>query len=570
MSKNETAKTVSGKKKLLYAADQTPPAGPLIFSSLQHMLLALSLGMALPISVARACGLDLTHSSALLAAALFAMGFATVLQTIPGRFLGSGKQSISTCDSAAISASILAAEIGGIPLVLGMTIFGCLVRFVLGSFAFRMRKLFPPEVTGTMVFILGINLVPTGFKYFLGAADAAGNYDPMHILVAGLTLLFMLAAALFIKPLKPYTALAGIAFGYIVSAVTGIFDLSSFSVLSERSAVALPVYPELAISFDMRAVVPFLIIAVAAVVDNIGDFSASQAADDPDFDKPDWRSIERGIRGGALGTLLPALIGGTSQSTATTNIGIAGASGITSRKVGYLAGAMLMVIAFFPGVSGTLSMIPEPVLGAVLLYSMCYIMAGGFSTIASRELDDRRIFTVFLSVGAAVSTLIPGLYDFLPADVKAVLATPMVMGVCVLLVTTLFGRIGTKKKYDFVTGVNASDVRALNKEIETVCRSWGADHVLLRKLQMSLNALAEGIFEEAPETKFNVSIRYDGMQVKLHLETAGSSLTDSLSGRGEDDISSLSIALAMLPNLFDQVHTKWIKDTLSIDMESDM
>ena len=570
MAKNRSAKTVSGKKTLLYTADQMPPAGPLIFSSLQHMLLALSMGLALPISVARAAGLDIAHSSALLAASLFAMGFATILQTVPGKFIGSGNQSISTCDSAAISASLLAAEIGGIPLVLGMTVFGCVVRFLLGSFSFRLRKLFPPEVTGTMVFILGINLVPTGFKYFLGAADASGVYNPMHILVAGLTLLFMLASSLFIKPLKPYTALAGIAFGYIISAIAGIFDLSAFSALSERAAVALPVYPEFAVSFDMRAVIPFLIIAVAAVVDNIGDFAAAQSANDPELDKPDWHSIERGIRGGALGTLLPAFFGGTSQSTATTNIGIAGASGITSRKVGYLAGAMLMVIAFFPGVSGTLSIIPEPVLGAVLLYSMCYIMAGGFSTIASRELDDRRIFTVFLSVGAAVSTLIPGLYDFLPADAKAILATPMVMGVCVLLVTTLLGRIGAKKTYSFITGVNSADVRALNQEMETVCRSWGADHVLLRKLQMSLNALAEGIFEEAPETRLNVSIRYDGMQVKLHLETEGSALTDSLTGRGEDDISSLSIALAMLPNLFDQVRTKWINDTLSIDMDADM
>lgn len=570
MANKASAKTVSGRKKLLYAADQTPPAAPLIFSSLQHTLLALSMGLALPISVARAAGLDVAHSSALLAAALFAMGFSTILQTVPGKFIGSGYQSISACDSAAISASLLAAELGGIPLVLGMTIFGCLVRFFLGSFAYRMRKLFPPEVTGTMVFILGINLVPTGFKYFLGAVDSSGVYNPMHILVAGATLLFMLACSLFIKPLKPYTALAGIAFGYVLSAVTGIFDVASFSALSGKAAVALPIYPEFGLSFDARVIVPFAIIAVAAVVDNIGDFSACQTANDPDREKPDWRSIERGIRGGAVGTMLPALIGGCAQSTATTNIGIAGASGITSRKVGYLAGVMLMVIAFFPGVSGTLSMIPEPVLGAVLLYSMCYIMAGGFSTIASRELDDRRIFTVFLSVGAAVSTLIPGLYDFLPAGAKAVLATPMVMGVCVLLVTTLLGRIGTKKKYDFVTGVNASDVRALNKEMETVCRSWGADHVLLRKLQMGLNALAEGIYEEAPGTRLHVSIRYDGLQVKLHLETADSPLVENLTGHGEDDISSLSIALMMLPNLFDQVRTKWEKDTLYIDMESDM
>ena len=211
------------KKKMLYSAAQTPPPAPLILSSLQHMLLVLSLGMAMPISIARAAGLDLSLSASLLATALFSMGFTSILQTIPGRLIGSGYQSISACDSAALSACIMAAELGGIPLMLGMTIFSGVLRFILGSFTFRMRKLFPPEVTGTMVFILGLNLVPTGFKYFLGSSLGGGDRS-IHLLVAGLTLLFMLACALFIKPLKPYTALAGVVFGFALSSAVGLFE----------------------------------------------------------------------------------------------------------------------------------------------------------------------------------------------------------------------------------------------------------------------------------------------------------------------------------------------------------
>lgn len=549
-------KVLKSKKRLLYGVDQTPPMLALILSSLQHALLALSLGMALPVAVGRAAGLGLSQSASYLAAALFCMGVTAVLQTIPGKVIGSGYQSLSTTDSAAICACVLAAETGGIPLVLGMTVFSGILRAVIGSFAYRLRKLFPPEVTGTMVFILGINLVPTGFKYFLG--------DTKHIIVAGATLLFMLACALFIKPLKPYTALAGIVFGYIISAAMGVFRLSDLAALKDQPIVALPIYNELKFSFDWSMVMPFVIITIAAVVDNIGDFSACQRANG--VETPDWHSVESGIRGSGVGTALSALIGGSAQSTATTNIGIANAAGITSRVVAYVAGGMLALVSFFPGISGVLSMIPEPVLGAVIMYSMCYIMSGGFETLSGRELDDRRIFTIFLSVGASISTLIPGLYDFLPESVSKVLVSPMVMGVCVLIAVTLIGKIGAKRKYAFCTGVGAADVRELNDELKRVCREWGADRVLYRKLQISLSALCEGLCEADETAKLHLKIRYDGLQVRLDLQTEGGVITDT----EPDGQSSLSIALTMLPNMFDNVRTEVKNGILTASLDADI
>lgn len=117
-----------------------------VFSSLQHMLLILSLGMAMPVSIARTAGLDLNLSGSFLSAALFCMGFSCILQTLKTRFIGSGYQSMSVADSAALSACILAAEIGGVPLVLGMTIYSGVLRFVLGSFTFKLRRFFPQRL----------------------------------------------------------------------------------------------------------------------------------------------------------------------------------------------------------------------------------------------------------------------------------------------------------------------------------------------------------------------------------------------------------------------------------------
>lgn len=554
------------KKTILYSANQTPPKGPLFFSSLQHMLLIVSLGMALPISVGRTIGLDLTLSTSLLSTALFAMGITGILQTIPTRYVGSGFQSLSVSDSAALAACIMAAQTGGIPLVLGMTIFSGILKGTLGSFTFKMRKLFPPEVTGTMIFILGISTLPTGLKYFLGTT--LPEFNPKHLLVAVLTLLFMLSCTLFIKVLKPYTALAGIIFGFAISAITGIFNLSSFAQLKDQPLVALPIYKELSYSFDLNMVIPFAIVTIAAIVDNIGDYSSSQSADNPKFEKPNWKSIEGGIRASALGTLISGFIGGPMQSTATTNIGIASASGITSRKVAYLASGMLITAAFFPIIGGALALIPTPVLGAVLMYSICYIMAGGFSALSTRSLDDKRIFVIFLSISFAVSTLIPGLYNFLPQEVQSVICSPMVMGVGILLITTLLGKIGTKRSTEFKTGTDTEDVKEVNAQITKVCEDWCTDKELEQKLRIALDALMEGFHEHNPQTGLKFKIWYDQLQIKMDVQSDNVEITPQ--EWQEESLTALSVSIMMLQNMFDNVKISQAGDSVLIHIDADI
>ena len=418
-----------------------------------------------------------------------------------------------------------------------------------------------------MVFILGLNLIPTGFKYFLGSSLGSADRS-LHLLVAGLTLLFMLACALFIKPLKPYTVLVGVVFGFVLSSAVGLFDSSNLQEVGTQSIVALPIYKELSFDFDLRMAIPFLIVTVAAVVDNIGDYSACQNMNDPEREKPDWKSIEGGIRGGAFGTVLSGIIGGCIQSTATTNIGIAGASGVTSRKVAYLTGGMLMVVSFIPGLTGLLSLIPEPVLGAVLMYSMCYIMAGGFSTLSSRTMDDRRILSIFLSIGFSASTLVPGLYAFLPDGVEQVLISPMVMGVCVLLITTLLTRLGTRRSFSFVTEVDHRSIPLLNKQIEEICRQWCVERKVLQKLQIGLDGLCEGLEEHSPGTQLAFTLMYDQLQLKLQIRTEGARLEKT--DFDETALTSLSISITMLRNMFDNVRLSIDNGAMILHVDTDV
>lgn len=569
MGREENIKKINNKREILYNSNQTPPMTILILSSIQHMILLLSMGMAVPVSIAHVAGLDLNETSSLLAASLFATGLSCIIQTLPFRQIGSGYMSFSAANSASLSACILAAQIGGIPLVLGMTVFSGILRLILGSFTFKLRRFFPAELTGTMIFILGISLVPTALNNFLGSSISVGH-DSAHIYVALITLIFMISCTLFIKALKPYAALIGIVFGFMLSAVTGVFDVGSIDQIANRSIIAIPVFPKLSYSFDVRVLIPFIVITISTIIDNIGDFTAGQNMDNPNFKKPDWKSIEGGIRGNAIGTIMSGLIGGPAMTTSTANIGIAGACGITSRKVVYLAGALLMAVAFFPGLTGLLALIPMPVLGAILLYSGCYIMAGGFSILSECVIDDRRIFSVFLSIFFSISTLVPGLYSFLPEKVSMILVTPMVMGVCVLLLTTVPGRIGRKKTFSFECAVSPVNIITLNEEIENVCRRFGTERKLMRKLQISLDSLCESVYDAEPDAKMQYSIYYDSVELRVHTQTRDAVFLDDASYKEESFEDVFGISLMILGNIYDSVETKIVDGNLVVDMRVDL
>ncbi|HWQ75585.1 MAG TPA: solute carrier family 23 protein [Syntrophomonas sp.] len=567
-----SAQETTAKKGVFYGPAETPPPVLLIFSSIQHMLLVLSLGLALPVTIARAAGLSVREAGTFLSISLFTIGVTSILQTIPGKRLGTGYMDLSVSDSAALSACTMAAQMGGMPLVFGMTAISGLLKGVLGSFTYRMRKLFPPEVTGCMIFILGVSIIPTGLKYFLGTAayEKSGAYDPLHLLVALATLLMMLACTIFFRRLKPYAVLVGIVAGFILSAATGQLNVAGFAELAKTSVVMLPLPQTLHFAFDWRVVIPFLIVTVAAIVDNIGDYSATQRISLPNYQRPNWSSIENGIRASGLGSLLAGLMGGVIQSTATTNIGVAGATGVTSRRVAYIAGGLLIALAFFPRMTGALMLIPEPVLGAVLIFSIAYIMAGGFAALSSVEMDDRRVFVIFISITFAVSTMIPSLWSFLPEATAKIFISPMVMGTLVLLFMTLLMRIGRKKSIRFSTSMAAEAIPELNRQIEAACQEWSTPKVICQKLQIGVDAICEGLFTLGVDSELNVEIIYDELQIRLRLDCAHS-LLSGLTMEGDSEAAGvLEISLMMLRNMFDNVHSKIQNGQVFFEIDADL
>ena len=258
------------------------------------------------------------------------------------------------------------------------------------------------------------------------------------------------------------------------------------------------------------------------------------------------------------------------MTTSSANIGIATACGITSRKVAYLTGGMIAFLSFFPGITNFFALIPSPVSGAVLLYSACYIMAGGLSVLSECALDDKKIFSVFLSISFAISTLIPDLYKFLPKAIYDIWVSPMVMGVSVLLITTFANRIGTKKVFSFESATSPSNISILNEEIENICSQKGTERKLMRKIQISVDSLCESIYEMVPDANLQITIKFDSQQLCIHAESNNGKFPEDFLCSGDSSEESSDICLMILHNIYDSVETHVADGKFMVDLAVDL
>ena len=195
---------------LIYGVDENPPLGTTVLLGLQHAF-AMSIVLIFPVVLLEQTGGDLGQAQRLIDLSLIAMGVATILQSLRKGPLGSGYLCPQIIGPAYLSASILAVKAGGLPMLAGMTIIGGLCGTLLSRFMRQLRPLFPAEVTGTVVAMVGLELVPLSATKFLGIEMSGHRIEPFTVSVASITLLTMVGLSVWGRQtLRLYCALIGI------------------------------------------------------------------------------------------------------------------------------------------------------------------------------------------------------------------------------------------------------------------------------------------------------------------------------------------------------------------------
>jgi NCS2 family nucleobase:cation symporter-2 len=441
---------------------------------LQHVFV-MSVGWIFVVVVATSIGCSRVQTDTMIRMSMIASGVATILQAQTRGPIGSGYLCPFSCGPAYISASILAGQTGGLSLLFGMTSFSGAFESVLSRMMKRLQKLFPPEVTGLVVALVGIDLVSIGCPRFLGYQPKVDHLDIRAIAIALITLAAMVMPTLWTKSkLRLYPVLIGLFLGYFISILTRTLTSVQMRQVLKVPLLSFPRLPAgLHLSFAMT--LPFMIASVCSILKTVGDLTLCEKINDSQWKRTEMNEISGGILAGGICSVLSGVLGGVGQSTFSSNVGLSMATGVTSRAIAWPAGLICIALAFFPRLAAIFSIMPEPVMGAVVVYVACFMILGGIQVMTSRLLDARRIFVIGLALIFGLSiAIVPGIYAGIPAWIRPLFSSPLAFGTMIVVVLNLLLRLGTSKHKSFEIDLTAvgqdNDVRRI---IQAQGATWG-------------------------------------------------------------------------------------------------
>lgn len=521
---------MSRPRSLQFARDESPPLPVLVLSGLQHNAVLVGVGVVLPLLVLGRGDLDEATTRTCLGLALIALGLSTILQIQRGPLLGSGYLAPSTFAAAYLPACISAMEKGGPGLVMGMLVFGGVVQMAMAPLLRRLRPYLPPEIGGLAVLMIGIFLGLLSFRLLTeqGPVGAGGIW--LGVLALAVTIAVSLWGT---GRLRLYGTLLGLGAGCAVALATGALDGAMLfrGVVEQGVQLPWPAFPTP--RFDPLLAPEFAISAVACGLRAMGDLITCQKLEDTQWTRPDTESIRRGILAEGLGTALGGLIGNPiGLNTFSGSIGLAAATGVTARRVGYAVAGWVFAIALLPGVLSFFIAIPRPIMGGVLLFAAAFIIFNGIQVIVGRMLDARRILVLGIALILGISRdVFPAVYVDMPAAVLALTSSPLMVAVGTALVLNLIFRLGVARTAVLTLPAGSLTPSTLESWVHEQGSRWGARADVMRTVTQGLNEFVEARDDlMVADAEVRIDLAFDEFHVDLDLAYAGRPMITATAG----------------------------------------
>ena len=408
----------------LFGFKGRPTLGQIAPLGLQHVVAAI-VGVVTPaMIVANACGLQGRDVTLLIQISLISSALATILQLFPLGRIGAGLPVIIGTSFAYIpTMQAIGAEFN-IATIFGAQIFGAAAAILVGVFVKQIRPLFPPMVTGTVIFTIGLSLYPTAINYMAGGKASADYGSVQNWVVAIITLLVVITLNHFARGIaKLASILIAMAVGYLIALPLGMV---SFNPVGEAGWFHVPLPFHFGVEFVPSAIVSMVIMFVVNAVQAIGDLSSTTMGG---MDRaPTDRELSGGIIGTNLATGVFGLFGGLPLATYSQNVGIVTVTKVVNRLVFSFAALIMLLAGFIPKLSAALTTIPQCVIGGATISVFASITMTGIRMIADAGFTPRTISIVGLSVALGVGlTSVPGCLAGFPQWVTTVFASSSVV-----------------------------------------------------------------------------------------------------------------------------------------------
>jgi xanthine permease XanP len=548
---------------LLYGVDDKPPIWISIVLAIQHIFF-LSSGLIVATIVMRQTGVPSEITVDVVSMAMMAGGIATILQTLRKGPIGSGYLCTEGIDPTFLSVSVLAGSTGGTSLIFGMTVTSGVIECFLGRILNRLRVLFPPEVTGVVLTMVGLSIVPIMTLNFFGVKGGKESIHLPNIIIASITLAAMAGTNIWSKGrLRLYSVIIGIGAGYTASLIFGIFTHDNLKLLTEASLFSLPNLSHIGYAFDLRLLVPIIVATLASTLKSVATLTMCQKVNDAEWTRPDLNNIGKGTFADGLASVVGGLLGGMGQSLYASSVGLSVASGATSRIIAFFTGGIFICLAFLPKLSAIYSIMPKPVMGGALVFMVCFMVISGIQIMTSRMIDIRRTFVVAVSLMFGLSVdIFPGLYHHVHPYLQPIFSSSLAVGTILAIVLNLIVRIGitSHKVLELVPGVDTSS--KIFDFLQNQGAVWGARKEVIQKAEMALNEFFESVVSSKltaknisadvsfDEFNLDIVIRYKGKAMEF--PEAGPSPQELLT----DDRAALNLSGYIVRKLTDRISSE--------------
>jgi xanthine permease XanP len=388
---------------LLHGLEDRLPFGPAVLVSLQHVAAMVVGTITPPLILAGVLNFSAADTAAFVSVALLASALGTLLQTTRPGPVGCGLLSVTGTSFSFLQPLIAAGQAGGLALMFGLSLAAAPVQLVLAPLLPRLRRVFTPLVSGVVVLLIGLTLIPSALYGIVTPVPAANAPAWAGGALAALVIVALLVAQ---SIPRAWARLAGVPLSLLAGATAAA--LLGWSPAAAPAAdgapwFALPRWLPHGLAFDWTLFLPFAFIYLVSLLEAMGDMTATAQLSGLPTDGPEhWKRLRGGVLADGITSFTSALFGGFPSTTYAQNNGVIQITGVASRRLGPIMAAILALLGLFPAVGRFIGAMPPAVIGALALVLFGLVAVAGLRLLSAAGLTQRNCLVVALSLAVGL------------------------------------------------------------------------------------------------------------------------------------------------------------------------
>ena len=393
----------------------------------QHLLAMYSGDVLVPLLIGGALQFNAMQMAYLISADIFMCGIATLLQLKRTPLTGIALPVVLGCAVQAVTPLSAIGKSYGIGTMYGAIIGAGIFVFLSAGWFSKIKHLFPPVVTGSLITIIGFTLIPVGFQDLGGGSATAKDFGSLKFLAIGfLTMAIILGLNAFAKGfLKSLSILLGILLGTVVASWFGMVSLSP---VAQASWFHLPQFFYFGTPrFEWSSILTMILVSLTTMVESTGVFFALGEITGRQIEEAD---LKRGYRAEGIAVILGGLFNTFPYSTFSENVGVVQLSGVKTRKPIYFSAFFLLLLGLLPKIGALATVIPNPVLGGAMIVMFGMVGVQGIRMLQQVDFkDNNNLLVSAISIGLGLGvTVYPQIFQDLPQAVQIIVNNGVVIG----------------------------------------------------------------------------------------------------------------------------------------------